>query len=93
MENDSKRDPKGLTKQELDRFLTYRLTKQMETILDYGQVAVPQAHWQGFRSKILRVCNNTMRDLRRELDLELTGSSVDEENTTCPTKETPPEQP
>ena len=64
---------------DLDKLLTYRITKFMEITLDYGQIAVPPDRWVVFRSKILRAGNDTMRSLRNELGLMLTGSSEDPE--------------
>jgi hypothetical protein len=44
------------------------VTKMMEKTLDFADVACPKDNFKQLRSKILRVGNDCMRNLTKELD-------------------------
>jgi len=45
-----------------------QLTVMMERVLDTVQVAVPETHWKACRSKVLRIINDTIREMTEEDD-------------------------
>lgn len=63
-------------KQHCNATLLREWQTMMERILDYAQVASGE-NWPPLRSKILRVTNDFMRNMRRELDLDLTTKETE----------------
>ena len=62
MANDRNRD-------KLDKLVEIEITNMFEQILDYAQVACPTNDtYKVLRSKILRVGNNCIRNIKKKLD-------------------------
>ncbi len=62
MANDRNRD-------KLDKLVEIEITAMFEQILDYAQVACPTNDtYKVLRSKILRVGNNCIRNIKKKLD-------------------------
>jgi hypothetical protein len=56
-------------KEKLMRAISDEVTTMFEKILDYAEVAVPNGdQYRKLRSKILRVGNNCIRNLGKEID-------------------------
>jgi hypothetical protein len=57
------------SRDKLNRLINDEVTKLFEAALDYAQVACPTADtYKVLRSKILRVGNNCIRNLRKKLE-------------------------
>ena len=57
------------SKKKLKRSITDEVTRMWEGILDFGHVAVgDEERFKAFRSKILRLGNNCVRSIAKELD-------------------------
>lgn len=65
----------------MNRLVEDEVTRMFEQVLDYAQVACPTADtYKVLRSKILRVGNNCIRNIKRKLehyDVEYTAVSED----------------
>ncbi len=57
------------SRQKLDKLVEEEITKMFESVLDYAQVACPTPDtYKVLRSKILRVGNNCIRTVKKQLD-------------------------
>ncbi len=57
------------SKEKLNRLVEDEITKMFEQVLDYAQVACPTNEtYKVLRSKILRIGNNCIRDIKKKLD-------------------------
>lgn len=69
------------SREKMNRLVEDEITKMFEQVLDYAQVACPTADtYKVLRSKILRVGNNCIRNVKRKLehyDVEYTAVSED----------------
>jgi len=64
---------KARSKQKLKLEIKQRITEMFSSILDYTEVAVGDPdRYNALRGKILRVSNDTIRDVERMLDKEYT---------------------
>jgi len=67
--------------EKFNKSIESEVTSMFEQILDYAQIAVPTADvYKALRSKILRVGNNCIRNLKTELkhyDVEFKATSED----------------
>ena len=54
--------------QKLKSMVKAEVTHMFEQALDFVQVACPEPHFKPLRSKILRVGNNCIRSMHKELD-------------------------
>jgi len=55
-------------KEKLNRAIADEITAMFEKILDYAEVAVPnQEQYKKLRSKVLRVGNNCIRNISKEI--------------------------
>jgi len=54
--------------QKLKSMVKMEVTHMFEQALDFVQVACPEPNFKPLRSKILRVGNNCIRNIHRELD-------------------------
>ena len=56
-------------KEKLNRAISDEITVLFEKVLDYAEVAVPNnEQYKKLRSKILRVGNNCIRNVKKEVD-------------------------
>jgi len=56
-------------KEKLNRAISDEITVLFEKVLDYAEVAVPNSdQYKKLRSKILRVGNNCIRNVKKEVD-------------------------
>ena len=56
-------------KEKMNHMVKDEVTKMFEKILDYAEVAVPNNdQYKKLRSKILRVGNNCIRNIRKDID-------------------------
>lgn len=69
------------SREKMNRLVEDEVTRMFEQVLDYAQVACPTADtYKVLRSKILRVGNNCIRNIKRKLehyDVEYTAVSED----------------
>jgi hypothetical protein len=57
------------SREKMNRLVEDEITKMFEQVLDYAQVACPTADtYKVLRSKILRVGNNCIRNVKRKLE-------------------------
>ena len=57
-------------KEKLNRAISDEITVLFEKVLDYAEVAVPNNdQYKKLRSKILRVGNNCIRNVRKEIEV------------------------
>jgi len=57
------------SKEKLNRLVEDEITKMFEQVLDYAQVACPTNEtYKVLRSKILRIGNNCIRNIKKKLD-------------------------
>ena len=54
--------------QKIKSMIKSEVTHMFEQALDFVQVACPEPHFKPLRSKILRVGNNCIRSIHKELD-------------------------
>ena len=59
-----------INREEFEEKIKHEVTALFEQALDYADVACPDATYKKLRSKILRVGNNCIRNLIKELDRE-----------------------
>jgi len=56
-------------KEKMNHMVKEEVTKMFEKILDYAEVAVPNSdQYKKLRSKILRVGNNCIRNIQKDID-------------------------
>jgi hypothetical protein len=55
------------SKEKLIKVMESEITHLFEQALDYAHVACPKDHYPALRSKILRVGNNCIRNLRKRM--------------------------
>jgi len=69
------------SREKFNRVIESEVTSMFEQILDYTQIAVPTADiYKALRSKILRVGNNCIRNLKSEIqhyNIEFNPTSED----------------
>lgn len=68
------------SKEKLNNELAEEVTKLFEQVLDYAQVACPRDTYQALRSKILRVGNNCIRNIKKKTqyyDVEYVAQTED----------------
>ena len=57
------------SKDKLKNYLQNEITKLFSSVLDYAEVAVDgKERYMNLRSKILKVSNDTIRNIKREVD-------------------------
>ncbi len=57
------------SKEKLKRLVDAEITKLFTNILDYAEVAVDsKERWKVLRARILKLSNDTIRDIKKELD-------------------------
>jgi hypothetical protein len=57
------------SKEKLKKYVQNEITKLFSAVLDYAEVAVDgKERYLNLRSKILKVGNDTIREIRREID-------------------------
>lgn len=59
---------KSRDKQKLSDFIQRQFKSAQKQILDLAEVAIPPHHWEAFRSKILRITNDTRRFIDTEIE-------------------------
>lgn len=52
----------------LKDMIAQEVTAMFEATLDFAQVACPESHFKPLRSKILRVGNNCIRNISKNID-------------------------
>lgn len=53
----------------MDNMIKDEVTKMFEKVLDYAEVAVPNSdQFKKLRSKVLRVGNNCMRNIQKDIE-------------------------
>lgn len=68
------------SKEKLEKVIELEVTHLFEQTLDYAHVACPKDHYPALRSKILRVGNNCIRNLKkkiRQFDVEFIPQAED----------------
>jgi hypothetical protein len=69
------------SREKMNRLVEDEVTRMFEQVLDYAQVACPTADtYKVLRSKILRVGNNCIRNIKRKIehyDVEYKATSED----------------
>ena len=72
---------KNKSKEKLNRLVDLEITNMFESVLDYAQVACPSSDtYKVLRSKILRVGNNCIRNIKEQLnkyDIEYVATGED----------------
>jgi hypothetical protein len=72
MENSSQRVA-DWSKEKFKRYIDAEITKLFSGILDYAEVAVDSPErWKALRSRILKLGNDTKREILKELDSKYT---------------------
>lgn len=57
------------SREKLKKYVESEVTKLFSSVLDYAEVAVDgQERYKNLRSKILKVSNDVIREIKRELD-------------------------
>lgn len=60
---------KDRSKEKLNKYIEQRVKKLFTGVLDYTELTVDsEKSWQTLRSRILKLSNDTIRDMKRELD-------------------------
>lgn len=60
---------KDRSKEKLNKYIEHRVKKLFTGILDYTELSVEsEKSWQVLRSRILKLSNDTIRDIQKELD-------------------------
>ena len=57
------------SREKLKRNLETRFMQSVDEILDMAEIIIADPQYRKFRSKVLRSANNSIRDLKKELDL------------------------
>ena len=74
-------------KEKLNRAISEEITVLFEKVLDYAEVAVPNNdQYKKLRSKILRVGNNCIRNVRKEIDIRYDVTYIPQAETIIETK-------
>jgi hypothetical protein len=76
------------SKEKLNRLVEDEITKMFEQVLDYAQVACPTNEtYKVLRSKILRIGNNCIRNIKKKLDFyDVEYKAVSEDIVEVPPK-------
>ena len=65
------------SKEKFKRHIDAEITKLFTGVLDYAEVAIDSPErWKALRSRILKLSNDTIRDLKKELDSKYEMSCV-----------------
>lgn len=56
------------SKEKLKRFIDSKITKMFTGVLDYAELVIEDSRWKAYRSKVLKLANDTIRDMQREID-------------------------
>lgn len=68
---------KDRSKEKLNRYIELRIKKLFTGVLDYTELTVDsEKSWQTLRSRILKLSNDTIRDIIREVDTRYDVSYV-----------------
>lgn len=59
---------KGKSKDRLIKDMRKEITQMMENTLNFAEVACPREQFKALRSKILRACNDCMRNMEKVYD-------------------------
>ena len=63
------------SKEKIKRYLDAEITKLFTGILDYAEVAIDsEERWKVLRSRILKLSNDSIREIRKEIDERYTVS-------------------
>jgi len=74
-------------KEKLNRAISNEITILFEKVLDYAEVAVPNNdQYKKLRSKILRVGNNCIRNVKKEIDVRYDVKYIPPAETIIETK-------
>lgn len=74
-------------KEKLNRAISEEITVLFEKVLDYAEVAVPNNdQYKKLRSKILRVGNNCIRNVRKEIEVRYDVKYIPQAETIIETK-------
>jgi hypothetical protein len=74
-------------KEKLNKAISDEITVLFEKVLDYAEVAVPNSdQYKKLRSKILRVGNNCIRNIRKEVEVRYDVKYVPPAETIIETK-------
>ena len=74
-------------KEKLNRAISDEITVLFEKVLDYAEVAVPNNdQYKKLRSKILRVGNNCIRNIRKEIEVRYDVKYVPQAETIIETR-------
>lgn len=74
-------------KEKLNRAISDEITVLFEKVLDYAEVAVPNNdQYKKLRSKILRVGNNCIRNVKKEIDVRYDVKYIPPAETIIETK-------
>jgi hypothetical protein len=74
-------------KEKLNRAISDEITVLFEKVLDYAEVAVPNNdQYKKLRSKILRVGNNCIRNIRKEIEIRYDVKYIPPAETIIETK-------
>jgi hypothetical protein len=74
-------------KEKLNRAISDEITVLFEKVLDYAEVAVPNNdQYKKLRSKILRVGNNCIRNIRKEIEIRYDVKYVPQAETIIETR-------
>ncbi len=61
------------SKEKFKRYLEAEVTKLFTGVLDYAEVAVDnKERWKVLRARILKLSNDTIREMKKELDTKYT---------------------
>ena len=61
---------KNKSKEKLKNSIQVAITELFEKVLDFAEVAIPSPEtYKRFRSKVLRIGNNAIRDCHKEIDM------------------------
>jgi hypothetical protein len=65
------------SKEKLQKYIRNEITKIFSSVLDYAEVAVDgKERYTNFRSKVLKISNDSIRDIERELALRYTVNYI-----------------
>ena len=74
-------------KEKLNRAISDEITVLFEKVLDYAEVAVPNNdQYKKLRSKILRVGNNCIRNVRKEIEVRYDVKYIPQAETIIETR-------
>lgn len=68
---------KDRSKEKLNKYIELRIKKLFTGVLDYTELTTDsEKAWQTLRSRILKLSNDTIRDIKREVDISYDVSYV-----------------